>query len=290
MTSHINNTENKESQKSHARYGFLKNSRVYLSGPMDFVHCRKTEKETGWRVRVSEFLGTLEVTVFDPWSKPQVLGMHGYGREGEKTLQIRQKWIFDETDEGRVNRKQCADFFRETMHLDLRMVDVSDFMLAYCPTNIYSVGTPHEIIVACEQHKPVLFITPPVHYPAFEELKAHLKELNDHQGLKLLETLTQQVPIKENHRGIPSLWYMPLVGSENFFDGFGFDLYRERFNWPVGPLDVLERKFPPRRPLLKFLEDLDKSHEIPKKWDPVKRQMRADDDWLLLDLKNSRKL
>jgi hypothetical protein len=30
------------------------------------------------------------------------------------------------------------------------------------------------------------------------------------------------VPIKPNPRAIPSLWYMPLVGSGNFFDGFGF--------------------------------------------------------------------
>jgi hypothetical protein len=273
-------------KKNITRDGFLKNARVYLSGPMDFVHCRKIEKETGWRVRVSQFLASLDITVFDPWSKPQVLGMHGYGREGEKTLQIREKWIFDENEEGRTNRKQCADFFRETMHLDLRMVDVSDFMLAFCPTNIYSVGTPHEIIVACEQHKPVLFITPPVHYPALEEMKLHLQKKNDQKGLELLDILSREVPIKENTRGIPSLWYMPLVGSENFFDGFGYDLYRDRFNWSVGPADLLERKFPPRRPLLKFLDDLDKSHEIPKKWDPVKRQMRPDDDWLLLDLKN----
>lgn len=41
------------------------------------------------------------------------------------------------------------------MHIDLRMVDMSDFVIAYCPTNIYSVGTVHEIVVTREQHKPV---------------------------------------------------------------------------------------------------------------------------------------
>lgn len=266
--------------------GFLRNARVYLSGPMDFVHCRKTEKETGWRVRISEFLQSLGATVFDPWSKPQVLGMDEYGREGERTADIRNKWIFEETEQGRINRKQCADFFRETMHIDLRMVDVSDFLIAYCPTNIYSVGTPHEIIVACEQHKPVLFITPPVRFPAYQEMQDHLKGQGDQKGLTILEQLSREVPIKENKRGIPSLWYMPLVGSENFFDGFGFDDYRDRFNWPSGPVDDIEKQFPPERPVLKFLENLNNSHQIPQKWDSNKQKMCPDDDWLLLDLRN----
>ena len=141
-----------------AKEGFLKNARAYLSGPMDFVHCRKTEKETGWRVRVGQFLESLGVTVLDPWSKPEVHGLCEYGREGEKTYQIRDNWSFEATEQGRTNRKKCADVFREIMHIDLRMVDVSDFVIAYCPTNIYSVGTPHEIIVACQQHKPVMFV------------------------------------------------------------------------------------------------------------------------------------
>ena len=275
-----------ETQAAQKRAGFLNNARVYLSGPMDFVHCRKTEKEMGWRARISHFLKDLGITVFDPWAKPQVLGMYDYGREGERTAQIREKWSYEQSEQARINRKQCADFFRETMHIDLRMVDISDFLIAYCPTNIYSVGTPHEIIVACEQHKPVLFVTSPVVYSTYADLKQHLKQQGDEKGLELLNLLSRQVPIKENPRAIPSLWYMPLVGSENFFDGFGFNLYRDRYQWDMGPVDLIEQQFPPKRPLLKFLEELDDSHEIPKKWNPVKRQMCPDDDWLLLDLKN----
>ena len=44
----------------------LRNTRVYLSGPMDFVASREVEKEFGWRNRVSEFLQEFGVTVFDP--------------------------------------------------------------------------------------------------------------------------------------------------------------------------------------------------------------------------------
>lgn len=268
--------------------GFLRNARVYLSGPMDFVHSRKEEKETGWRVKVGQFLESLGVTVFDPWTKPNVLGMYEYGREGEKTLDIRTKWTFEPTEQGRIDRKECADTFRETMHIDLRMVDISDFVIAYCPTNIYSVGTPHEIIVACEQHKPVLFISPPVVHSAYEDLKRHLTDNKDEHALKLLDDVCKQVPVKDNPNGIPSMWYMPLVGSENFFDGFGFEDYREKFGWPTGHTDIVEQKHKPKRPLLKFLEDLDRNHQVPQKWDPIKQKMCPDDDWLLLDIKNNK--
>ena len=273
-------------EQSAKKEGFLKNARAYLSGPMDFVHCRKTEKETGWSVRVGQFLESLGVTVLDPWSKPEVQGLCEYGREGEKTYQIRNDWTFEPTGDGRANRKKCADVFREIMHIDLRMVDVSDFVIAYCPTNIYSVGTPHEIIVACEQHKPVLFVSQPVIYPAYKELKKHLKDSCDSQALQLLKQVAKEAPIKENPKGIPSLWYMPLIGSENFFDGFGFSQYSEEFRWQSNADDALEQKQPPVRGLLQFLEKLDRDHKVPEKWDPIKQKMCPDDDWLLLNLKN----
>ncbi len=168
------------------------------------------------------------------------------------------------------------------MHIDLQMVDVSDFVIAYCPTNVYSVVTPHEIIVARQEHKPVLFISTPVVFTALDKLREHVLETRDRKARTLLDELVKQVPIKPNTRGIPSLWYMPLVGGENFFDGFGFDKYRKEFNWAVGPSDVREKHYPPKRPLLRFLEIL--NHSLPKKWNSSKGKLVQDDDWLLLDL------
>src|SRR5437868_7215566 len=109
------------------------------------------------------------------------------------------------------------------------MVDTSDFTVSYCPTNIYSVGTPHEIIMATLQHKPVLFVSPPITFPTLHELRDHLK--NDSKGAELLRRLELEIPIKENPRGIPSAWYMPIIGADNFFDGFGFAGYRKKFGW-----------------------------------------------------------
>jgi hypothetical protein len=267
--------------RAHSRSGFLINTRVYLSGPMDFVASRVEEKKSGWRVRVREFLNSFGAVVFDPWNKPKVSGLHEYGKEDVATTKLREKWTFEDTKQGTEARTECVQTFWETMHIDLRMVDISDFVIAFCPTNIYSVGTPHEIITAREQHKPVLFVSEPVAFPALIKLEEYLLKNNDQMGKKLLISLIEQVPVKPNPSGTPSLWYMPLIGANNFFDGFGFDSYHKKFHWLKGPSDKLEKKHPPKRPLLPFLEKLNR--ELPKKWSADKRKYVQDDDWLLLE-------
>src|SRR5262245_57100618 len=234
----------------------LRDARVYLSGPMDFVADRETERTLGWRNRVGQFLRVLGVTVFDPWVKPEIRGVQGYGREDEKDSVARAGWTFDDTKEGAARRAKCADAFWPSLHTDLRMVDTSDFVIAHCPTNVYSVGTPHEIILARQQHKPVLFVSPPVGFPALDELRRHLELQGDKVGSDLLAELEGQVPIKPNVGGPPSQWYMPLIGGEHFFDGFGFYLYREKFGWPTTPLDRAEEARQVQKPLLPFLARL----------------------------------
>ncbi len=183
--------------------------------------------------------------------------------------------------EGAAARAQVAESFWPALHIDLRMVDTSDFIICYCPTNVYSVGTPHEIILANEQRKPVLFVSPYVSFPTLSRLKEHLAK--DAEGSALLEDLVSQVPIKENKNASPSLWYMPLVGGEQFFDGFGFDRYRERFGWTEISLDKNEEDHPPQKPLLPFLEKLNR--ELPLKWDRATKKFVRNDDWLLWDLR-----
>jgi len=266
---------------SKRKKGLLEGARVYLSGPMDFVASRAAEKQFGWRNRVSQFLQTMGTTVFDPWFKPDVRGLHEYGREDEKSGErIRERWTYTGGKKGAQERAWCARQFWETLHIDLRMVDTSDFTISYCPTNIYSVGTPHEIIMATIQHKPVLFVSPPIVFPSLQQLRDHLK--TDPRGTELLQKLAREIPIKENPRGIPSLWYIPLVGGENFFDGFGFARYRKKYGWRQElAIDEHERRFPPQRPLLPFVEKLNK--ELPKKWDGKLGKFVPDDDWLLWD-------
>ena len=92
-----------------------------------------------------------------------------------------------------------------------------NFVIAYCPTNIYSVGTVHEIALSRLERKPVLFVSPPIEFPSYDALAKHL--VKDAVGTHLLNELKAELPIKPNERGIPSLWYMPLVEARAFSTG-----------------------------------------------------------------------
>jgi hypothetical protein len=100
-----------------------------------------------------------------------------------------------------------------------------------------------------------------------------------------LEEFLIESAIKENPSGVPSLWYMPLVGGEHFFDGFGFKNYIDEFHWERNSTDELEDAYVPKNPLLPYLEKLDT--ELPQKWDTRRKQFVRNDDWLIWDLETT---
>lgn len=267
------------------RGGLLRGARVYLSGPMDFVASREDEMTNGWRARIGNVLRDLGAIVFDPWHKPGARGLFKYGEESVDSSKAREAWTFENSRAGARARAKLTGHYWETLHIDLRMVDTADFLVAYCPTNIYSVGTVHEIALARLERKPVLFVSPSIEFPAYDALTEHLAK--DKRGKELLKQLEDELPIKPNPRGIPSLWYMPLVGGESFFDGFGFSgsRYKRKLGWTPTKLDELEKRRPPQRPLLPALEALDS--ELPKKWDNRLKKYVRNDDWLLWDIHDS---
>lgn len=192
----------------------LSGSRVYLSGPMDFIGSRVMEKYLGWRSVLTPILEALEVSVLDPWNKPEIRGLdpkNEYGKEGvnrDKSRYEKDFWTNPET------RALYETEFWETVHIDLRMTDISDFMIAFVPTNIYSVGTVHEILISKQQKKPTLIVSPPIKFELFPELLKLSKEERDR--LKFYG-------IKENSQGLPSQWYGRIVGGHYLFDGFGWE-------------------------------------------------------------------
>jgi hypothetical protein len=271
----------KRSSDLERRGEILRGARVYLSGPMDFVASRAEEKRSGWRTRVGQFLRALGVTVFDPWEKPEVVGMPHYGKEDEFSNEERHQWTFEDNEEGARVRARLGDHFWSTLHIDLRMVDTSDFLVAYVPTNIYSVGTVHEIVFARQQHKPVLFVSPAVTYPSVAELRGHLESAGDTSGVDLLDLIAREVPVLENPHGTPSMWYMGLIDPDYWFDGFGFDAYRDRFDWSHSVLDDRERDCRPVRALLPYIEKL--NCRLPKHYDLDRDSFVVNPDWLIFD-------
>jgi hypothetical protein len=248
---------------------------------MDFVASREEEKRNGWRTRVSQFLQRDEVIVYDPWNKPTVAGLAHYGKEDEHSTDKRQEWTFEDSEQGDRTRAELCSHFWSTLHVDLRMVDTSDFLIVYCPTNIYSVGTVHEIAMARLQCKPVLFVSPPIVFPALDDLKKQLTSTGDDQSLSLLNALETQAPLRPNPGGVPSLWYMALLDGHYFFDGFGFAPYMKKFGWKFGELDEREKKFPPKRPLLPYIEKVNR--KLPLKYDLEQDKYVENVDWLILE-------
>jgi hypothetical protein len=195
-------------------YTLLEGSRVYLSGPMDFVGSRIIEKYMGWRSILTPIMHALRVSVLDPWNKPLIRGLdpdNKYGREGVNRPKDEYTGDFWTNP---LTRAQYETDFWETVHIDLRMTDISDFTIAFVPTNIYSVGTVHEIITARMQKKPTLLVSPPISYDLFPALQRLSEE--ERRQLKFYG-------LKENPHGLPSQWYGYIVGGHYLYDGFGWE-------------------------------------------------------------------
>ena len=122
--------------------------RCYLIGAMD----RDPDCGVGWRRRIAPFLQRLGIVVLDPTDKPIDIG--------------------GETPEDREHRRLLKDLgkydeFSQIMKLlrvvDLRMVDMSDFLIMNINTDVHACGTYEEeswanrlknpLITHCEQGK-----------------------------------------------------------------------------------------------------------------------------------------
>ena len=123
---------------------------VYLAGPIDFVE----DAGKGFRGELTKKLMKLGVKknmILDPTDKPVTYsGYKDFDTEKEHYYSLRKHRQWDELEK----------LAQMTMHVDLRLVDKSDLIIAVINPDVPMFGTIHEVVQARQQKKPVLLIDP----------------------------------------------------------------------------------------------------------------------------------
>lgn len=114
--------------------------RCYLGGPMD----RAPDGGITWRADITPFLKSLGVVVLDPCNKPIDIGSESIeNRQYRATLKEKGQFA------------QLSFEIDPIRNVDLRMVDISDFLIINVDLDIYPCGTMEEMTVANLQQKPI---------------------------------------------------------------------------------------------------------------------------------------
>jgi len=124
---------------------------VYLAGPIDF----SPDLGISYRQKLHKLLeatGLSPNMILDPTNKPlgDLVEYRDFDTEQEffNALVKHKRW--DEYER----------YIKAIMHIDLRLVDKSDVIIATVNPEIPMCGTWHEIVIARQQKKPVLLIDP----------------------------------------------------------------------------------------------------------------------------------
>jgi len=123
----------------------LKGLRCYLAGPIDAAD----DDGVGWRLDATKWLKKRGVRVLDPCNKPiSYAAYKEIDDEKQKMMSLKQSGRFFE----------LSQRMREIAHVDLRMTDISDFLIVYVNPEITMFGTIHELINSLTQKKPTLVV------------------------------------------------------------------------------------------------------------------------------------
>lgn len=119
----------------------LENQRVYLAGAMD----RVPDRGNGWRDNITPFLEDLGIIVFNPIKKPTSLG-----KEDEEVQLLKR------TYKNNKNYDDLSKLMKTIRSVDLRLVDISDFLIVNLDLETHPCGTLEEIFWANRQKKPII--------------------------------------------------------------------------------------------------------------------------------------
>jgi len=124
----------------------LKGAVCYLAGAID----NASDDGIGWRQKLRKLLKDREIDIkfLDPTDK-----VGGYAQEvGEEKrrnedLRDSERW------------EELTKIMKSIVRLDLRQIDISDFVILKVDTSLHMCGSYSEASLADQQHKPVLVIT-----------------------------------------------------------------------------------------------------------------------------------
>lgn len=119
----------------------LKNQRVYLAGAMD----RVPDRGSTWRDNITPFLESLDVVVFNPIKKPTDIGLEDNESHQIKT-KLKCQHRYDE----------LSSIMKTIRGVDLRLVDISDFLIVNLDLDVHPCGTYEEIFGANRSKKPII--------------------------------------------------------------------------------------------------------------------------------------
>jgi nucleoside 2-deoxyribosyltransferase len=162
----------------------LNNQRVYLAGAID----RVPDRGTTWRDSITPFLEDMGIVVFNPISKPTDIGLEDKDTHLIKT-KLKQQHRYDE----------LSSMMKTIRSVDLRLVDISDFLIVNLDINTHPCGTLEEIFWANRQKKPIiihivqgkehtpdwLFGTIPhqMIFSTWDEIKHYLNHINSSENI-----------------------------------------------------------------------------------------------------------
>lgn len=119
----------------------LKGQRVYLAGAID----RVADRGVTWRDNITPFLKNMEIIVFNPIKKPTEIGLEDDNSHILKK-QLKEQQRYDE----------LSALMKTIRSVDLRLVDISDFLIVNINLEHHACGTYEEIALANRSKKPIL--------------------------------------------------------------------------------------------------------------------------------------
>lgn len=119
----------------------LKNMRAYLGGAMDKV----ADGGEPWRRNIRTALQGMDIVWLDPTRKPINIGI-----EDTESRKFRHRYKME------GNFQYVAKEMKPIRQVDLRMVDVSDFLIVNIDLDVHACGTYEELFLANRQRKPII--------------------------------------------------------------------------------------------------------------------------------------